>query len=238
MNIWIFAGMADKSDILLYLSKLVTSSGKRVLLVDATRLGRYQYSIPKLGLFLQITQFAGFDVAEGFQHYNQLSGYLEEQGMRMEEAYDYVLIDLEVEQFADAELFRSAAARVWVSDYGRMQLERGRKWLENQIETGLIERDSPFYSVYVQTVDSQLHNHYLTSYLAKCGIMWHPELTFLPLDESNVALRLENEHNQSLRIKPLSRRYKRELRQLVSRLTGWEERYSRRLWKIAERRQA
>jgi len=71
----LFIGACDKSDLLPYVSKLLTKAEQKVLLVDATREQYYSYAVPKIDAEYKITEFEGFDVAHGLYNYDLLEDY-------------------------------------------------------------------------------------------------------------------------------------------------------------------
>lgn len=235
MRTWIFAGICDKSDLLMYLCKILAYSGNRVLLMDAAQEGKYAHCIGRLDPSMSVTEFSGFDVACGFDHYAELEKYLMELG---EAEYDYLVIDAEKESFLTQDVWENANAKVWVSSFEIAGLLRGASWLE-ELSMKRKEQGFPeFHRVYLNVVEDLMDDTYIENYLGKAQIRWMDEPIRIPWDELTFALKVENEHTGRLRIKPLSRRYKRALMELIQRLTEMEQRQIRRAFRHAERRRA
>ncbi|WP_106767763.1 hypothetical protein [Paenibacillus faecalis] len=235
MRIWVFAGICDKSDLLMYLCKILAHSGNRVLLLDAAQEGKYAHCIGRLDPSMSVTEFSGFDVACGFENFSALERYLNDSG---EPEYDYLVIDVEKESFLTQDVWELANAKVWVSSFEIAGLMKGAKWLE-ELSMKYKEQGAPeFQRVYLNVVEDLTDDAYIESYLSKAQIQWMDEPIRIPWDEFAFALKVENEHTGRLRIKPLSRRYKRALMELMHRLTELEQRQIRRAFRLAERRQA
>ena len=90
-----FIGAFDKTDFLLYISKIMTVAGKKILLIDATIMQRAKYIVPVIHpTKTYITEFEGIDVAVGFNDMDEIRGYL---GLASEDEldYDYTLVDID-----------------------------------------------------------------------------------------------------------------------------------------------
>lgn len=235
MRTWIFAGICDKSDLLMYLCKILTHAGKRVLLIDAAQNGKYTHCIGRLDPHMSITEFAGFDVATGFDHYSEVIQHLKETG---ESEYDYFMIDAEKELFLSEDDWDRADAKVWVSSFEVAGLMKAACWLEDLSIQQKDQGKPAFHRVYLNVIEDLTDDDYIESYLGCAQIQWMDEPVRIPWDEITFALKIENEHTGRLRIKPLSKRYKKALIELVKRLSDMENRQIRRSIRHAERRGA
>jgi len=222
---------------MLYLCKILATSGKRVLLVDGTLQQKYGYGVGEEHHSLRITEFEGFDIACHFVTSAAVESHLEASGEGME-AYDYVLYDMETSHFASRELWLTADIRVWVSDYERYNLERGKGWLRRLLEEQSLPTELSFQRILINAVDCKLEERYLWAYLEGSPFVWTGESLMLPWDELTAAVKLENEHHRRVRLGSLSRSYKKSLCRLFEQLTGWESVRSRRAIKEAERMRA
>ena len=88
------------------------------------------------------------------------------------DSYDYVLYDVETLHFASRNLWLSAAVRVWVSDYERYNLERGKGWLEQLFNEHELPDELAFQRMLINGVDCRLEAHYLWTYLRGGPIHW------------------------------------------------------------------
>ena len=87
-----FIGSLDKKDLLINLSTLITSMGKKVLIVDATYLQRFRYIVPKVNPNSPMTfvsDYQGIDIAVGFMNLGGVAQFLGTNELR----YDYVFVD-------------------------------------------------------------------------------------------------------------------------------------------------
>ncbi|ANA82203.1 hypothetical protein C7121_24540 [Paenibacillus glucanolyticus] len=235
MKTWIFTGICDKSDLLLYMCKILAFGDNRVLLVDGALDAKYKHCIGVMHPKLPIIEFAGFDVATGFQNYSSLRKYLEG---RDEKTYDYVIMDVEKSQFLDKNQWDEADAYVWVSGFEVTGLRKSSALLDELRAARIDDPLPPFHRVYVQVIEDLTDEAYIEGYLEESRIEWLGPPVKMPWDELFFALKIKNEHAGRLGIKPLSRQYKRSLTELIRRLSEMEQRHIRRALRQAGRRHA
>ena len=71
-----FVGAFDKTDLLIYIAKILTVLGKRVLIADATITQKAKYVVPALNPTLSyITEFEEIDIAVGFKNIEGIAEY-------------------------------------------------------------------------------------------------------------------------------------------------------------------
>ncbi|WP_136605941.1 hypothetical protein [Paenibacillus dokdonensis] len=238
MNTWIFAGLCDKSEILMYLCKMLVSSNYSVLLVDATEKRKYPFYIGQLDEQLSITEFAGFDVACGFDDVVSLDAHLQITSSSLDN-YDYVIYDLEHPDFCTPRVWREASALVWVTDYEIWTLEKGSMWLHEAVKRNFAEGTEPeMFKLIVRAVDEWYATSYLDGYFNHLPVCWKEEPIVIPWNELDLSLKLRNEHTKRVQMKPLTRGFKRNLCQLVQMITEWDQKKINRALRVAERRKA
>ena len=73
-----FIGACDKTNLIVYVAKLLEIVGKRVIVVDTTKLQKMKYLVPSISpTKAYVTDFADVDFAVGFSSINDLVDYLE-----------------------------------------------------------------------------------------------------------------------------------------------------------------
>ncbi|WP_068617452.1 hypothetical protein [Paenibacillus tuaregi] len=237
MKHWIFIGACDKRELLMYLGRILAANRKRVLLVDTSKELRYRYAMAMESDGLPIAEFCGMDVATGFADSLDLYRALDEGG-ESELAYDYILYDMDNGSFGHQDLWEGADEIVWVTGLGRYALEKGREQFVSLLELypDLVGRRVK--KVYMHSVDSQLTDEYISSFVSSLPICWEAKPVRIPLDEGNVAVRLEGEHAGTIEIRRITRAYKRVLIELVEELTKWDRGLTRKAVRYADRRRA
>lgn len=237
MKHWIFTGTCDKRELIMYLGKLLTNNGHRVLLVDASEQRKYKYSIGSHQDNMPITEFCGIDVASGYRSELELFWALDASG-ESELSYDYILYDLEETSFCSRETWNGADAVVWVTNYERYALETSREQFSNLLTQFPELNGIKVNRVYVQSVDSHLKEDYINSFVSSLPISWNERSIRIPWDEMNMAVWLESEHAGTIGIHRISRSYKRILKELMGQLAQWDRSMTRQALRTRERRRA
>ncbi len=235
---WLFVGKSDKRDLLLYLCRVLATAGSKVLLRDGTEGGKYRYSIGGEDSILSLTEFQGFDVATGGASFPNCSSTMEGGDEEVISAYDFLLHDVETLSGLTSEAFTSADEVVWVTTYDRYEVEASKQWFRSLFHLWPQLRGLAVRPVFIRTVDSGVNSRLILDLLEELPLEWRSAELCIPWDESNLAVQLENEHTQQLRLGSLSRSYKGALRQLLHELAGWEPSIAKRAVRQAERRQA
>ena len=89
-----FVGAYDKTDIILYIAKIISLIGKKVLVIDSTINQKAKYVVPVINPTKSyITEFEGMDIAVGFNNLQQIQEYLGTEDKKID--YDIVLIDID-----------------------------------------------------------------------------------------------------------------------------------------------
>lgn len=231
---WIFSGMGDKSDLLLYICKILATSGKKVLLIDAAIDAKYRHMIGLSHPLLPVMEFAGFDVATGFQSLDSLKSFLQEES---ESRYDYMILDVERADFIDGGDWHEADACVWVTGYDIWSLRKSAALLEALKATWPDKRPPSLHRVYLHDLEDAA-NEVIEGCFDDGGVRWLGPPLRMPWDERFFALKIRNEHAGRLSLKPLSRYYKRALAALIQRLSEMDRRDIQQAMRLAGRRGA
>ncbi|MDQ0087775.1 hypothetical protein J2T12_001181 [Paenibacillus anaericanus] len=237
MKRWIFAGISDKRDLLLYLCKLLTVSKYRVLLTDATEGRRYSYSIGNLDPTLQLTEFCGFDVTTGLSSTELWEEELTEAG-KHSAVYDYMLLDMDSLMLSSIDPWLSADEILWVTSFDRYEVERSSEWFRRLFLKWPELQGMKVRPLYIRTVESNLNEEYIMGFMEDLPIVWNEDPIWIPWNENNMAIQLENEHSNLLRMNRISRSYQRALVTLLQQLVGLRTTDVRRAFRQAKRREA
>ncbi|WP_410768606.1 hypothetical protein [Fontibacillus sp. BL9] len=225
MKNWLFTGKSDKRDLLLYICKVLSGLGKRVLLVDMTDGRKYRYLIKSGKTTLPITEFCGFDICESI-------------GKGEAVYYDYCLYDLETLQFGSRDLWEEADSVLWVTSYDRYEVESSAEWFTHLFLRWPQLKELTIKPVFIRTFDSFLTADYIMGYVEQLPVYWSGDALQIPWSETNAIVQMENEHAQSLRMGRISRPYKKALLSLIVELAGWSGPLTKKALRIAGRKRA
>lgn len=228
MERWIFTGAVDKRDLLLYICKVLASSGRRVLLIDATDRGKYRHVIGGIVDEHEISEFNGFDVARlGTEADKELS-----------DSYDYCLYDIDRVSDHNGYIWNAAEQIIWVASYDRYEIAESSEFFSQLVHTWPQLHGMKVLPVFTRTMDSFVDEQYVMSLMDQLPIEWIFTEIRIPWDEINFAVQTENEHSQTLRMNRITRSYKKAITDLITRLAGWEFKTAKKALRKAERRQA
>ena len=68
-----FVGGYDKTDFIIYIAKILTELGNKVIIIDTTQKQKTRYVVPVIKPTKSyVTEFEGIDVAVGFNDFNEI----------------------------------------------------------------------------------------------------------------------------------------------------------------------
>ncbi|HBC84105.1 MAG TPA: hypothetical protein DCZ30_01230, partial [Clostridiales bacterium] len=105
-----FIGAYDKTDLIIYIARLLVAMKKSVLVVDATVNQKAKYVVPVINPSkTYVTEFEGIDVAIGFNKISDIKNYIgidENEDLK----YDYIFYDIDsLESFTNYNIEDSAS---------------------------------------------------------------------------------------------------------------------------------
>ena len=120
-----FIGVYDKTDFILYVAKILTEMGQKVLVVDATRTQKARYVVPMIKpTSIYVTEFEGIDIAGGFENYEKLINYFD-VNKEDDIGYDIVLIDTSSIKALNNFRLLEADKKYFVTSFDLYSLKRG-----------------------------------------------------------------------------------------------------------------
>lgn len=205
-----FIGAFDKLDLILYISKIMTNLGKKVLIVDATQLQKARYIVPTINPTKSyITRFSDIDIAIGFESYEHIERYLgdvEGQGMK----YDYALINSD-----DGNIFcnfnnSETIKNYFVTSFDAYSIKKGLETIK-QIEKP-IEITKVLFSKEINIED----DYYLDYLALGYKIIWNDNKIYFPYETSDIEVMIENQKTNKIKIKGLTQQYKENLEYILT----------------------
>lgn len=119
-----FVGAFDKTDLIIYIAKILTVLGKRVLIADTTITQKAKYVVPALNPTLSyITEFEEIDIAVGFKNIEGIAEYTNRTVDTLE--YDYILLDIDNAESAMNFVIDKAVQNFFVTSFDTYDLRRG-----------------------------------------------------------------------------------------------------------------
>ena len=205
-----FIGAYDKTDLILYVSKVLEKADKKVLIVDTTVNQKTKYLVPVINPTKSyITDFEGMDIAVGFKTLEEIKMYL---GLLEEEKLDYDFIIIDTDNYEGIVNFnlQSSEKIFFVSAFDAYSLKKGIEIL-NQINIP-IHLTRIFYSKEMLKEEEDYFD-----YLALgVKIIWEEEKIYFLLENGDQMALIENQRIEKIKFKNLSSEYKENIVFLVN----------------------
>lgn len=223
-----FVGSYDKTDMLLYMAKILTILNKKVIVIDTTALQKSRYIIPAMKpLKKYITTFQGVDIAIGFENLEDIKQYQKELGEVAE--YEFALIDIDSPRGYKAFEITPENKHYFVTSFDLYSLKRGLQVFKTIIAPIKVTKVL-FTKEMLASEDEYLN--YLSSGLR---IKWNKEIVFFPFETGDQNVIYTNQRSSRIRIKGLSTQYMDSIMFIVEDFSGMQEKLIKRAVKVLEK---
>ena len=209
-----FIGMYDKTDLILYIAKILTTLNKRVLIIDATSHQKARYIVPAMSPTIKyITDFEDMDVAVGFSSMEDIKNYLGlPQGQEMD--YDIALIDtdhpISFRNFA----LEAAQKNYFITSFDVYSLKRGLEIFREL--HGVANLTKVLFSKEMIKEEDDYLNFLSSGY----KIVWNEYRIYFPIENGDLNVLYENQRLSKIKFKKLSIPYKDGLVYLAEEILG------------------
>lgn len=195
-----FIGAYDKTDLIIYIAKILTVLGKKVLVVDSTTNQKAKYVVPVINpTKAYVTQYENFDVSVGFENFDDMAAYLGVD--RIGNLYDVALLDIdESKTFNDFEM-RTATKNYFVTSFDLFSLKKGLEVLNGLEET--VKMTKVLFS---KNADKE-ENEYLNFLSLNYKVMWEDEIIYFPIDKGDLGAIIENQRLSSIKFRDFTEEY-------------------------------
>ena len=225
-----FIGAYDKIDLIMYIAKIITSLGKKVLIVDSTVNQKARYIVPVINPTLKyVTDFEEIDIAVGFTDEKDIKRYLgisEEQEME----YDIMFVDTDnVDGFKNYNL-EEDQKNYFVTSFDNYSLKKGLEILSELKE--VVSLKKILFSQEIIKEDDDYLNFLSLGY----KVVWNEYRIYFPMENGDLSVIYENQRLAKIKFKKLSVQYKDGLAYLTNEILGdVSETEVRKAIKIIER---
>ena len=204
-----FIGAYDKTDLLIYIAKLLVENDVKVLIVDATTLQKTRYTVPCIMPSRKyITTYEDMDIAIGFENLQEIMNYAGTQEFN----YDIMLLDIDNrEAFENFEMYTSDK-NYFVTAFDNYSI---KKCLETvgQSEEKMLMTKILFSKNMDRDEDEYLN--FLSFYYA---VKWSKEKIYFPFEAGDSSVIVQNQRNARISFKELSMQYKEGILEIISQI--------------------
>ena len=186
-----FIGAYDKTDLLIYIAKLLVENDVKVLIVDATTLQKTRYTVPCIMPSRKyITTYEDMDIAIGFENLQEIMNYAGTQEFN----YDIMLLDIDNrEAFENFEMYTSDK-NYFVTAFDNYSIKKG-----------------------LETV-GQSEDEYLNFLSFYYAVKWSKEKIYFPFEAGDSSVIVQNQRNARISFKELSMQYKEGILEIISQI--------------------
>lgn len=221
-----FIGKADKTELVSYISKIIASTGKKVMMIDATSVQKTRYTVPTIDGMDEHSQYVvqhdSVEIAVGFNNMLELKKFLLSKGEDFNE-YDYVMVDTDLEEMIEEYDLKNANTLFFVSSYDKLYVHKGVDLLRflcalkrRTDPEGVLHLVKALYYSDVNTADSK----YIDRVSDNLPIEWNPRVVNFPYDQGDLSVNIQNQYANKIDIRLLSKGYKEALTIAVELITG------------------
>lgn len=215
-----FVGAYDKTDVILYIAKIISLIGKKVLVIDSTINQKAKYVVPVINPTKSyITNFEGMDIAVGFNNLQQIQEYLGTEDKKID--YDIILIDIDSTESIEIYDMKESNKNYFVTSFDLYSLKKGIEIIDGLNET--IQLKKVLFSKYA----TEEEDDYLNFLSLGHKVIWESERIYFPLELGDQSTIIENQMLSKIKIRKLTNQYKKSLLYMAEEIVKPEER-----WKI------
>lgn len=204
-----FIGAFEKTDLMVYVARILVELQKKVLIVDSTILGKARYTVPSISPSkYYITEFEGIDVAIGFNNMESIADYLGVSDLQ----YDFALIDIDSHENLERFNMELADKNYFVTGFDNYSLKKGLEIIGKMPDKILMTK--VLFSRDMQKEEEDYLN-FLSLYYS---IQWEEEKIYFPYDNGDSTVIIENQRAGRISFKNLSIEYKKGLLELTQQI--------------------
>ena len=207
-----FIGAYDKTDLIVYVAKILTTLNKKVLVVDATVNQKARYIVPTISpAATYVTDFEDIDIAVGFSNMEGIRNYL---GIAEDQEWEYDILLVDTDNIAGFQAFQleEAQKNYFVTSFDNYSLKKG-------LET-LIELKEPISLTKVLFSKEMLkeEDDYLNFLSLGHKVIWNEYRIYFPIENGDLNVIYENQRVAKIKFKKLSVQYKDGLAYLAEEI--------------------
>lgn len=195
-----FIGATDKTNLIMYVAKVLEIMGRKVIVVDTTAQQKIKYMAPAINPTKKyITNFENIDFAVGFDSIEDLKNYIgvEENILN----YDYMLIDIDNYSAIEKFEIESEKNNYFVTSFDMYSLRKGIEILKRIQEPMNLTKILTDYSI------SEEDEEYLDFLSVDAKVNWSGTSIYMPVTGPDRQIMEENQRISRIKFKRLSGDY-------------------------------
>jgi hypothetical protein len=196
-----FIGAYDKTDFIVYIAKILTVLGKKVLVVDSTVNQKARYVVPFINpTKMYVTSYEEIDVAIGFEDLSGIRHYIGlSDGEELE--YDYIFVDTDSAKVLSNFRMEDADQNYFVTSFDIFSLKKGLEILAN------LENPMKMTKVLFTRDMLDEEDEYLNFLSLPYKVQWNKDKIYFPFEQGDQSAIIENQRVEKIKIKNLTEQY-------------------------------
>lgn len=204
-----FIGAFEKTDLIVYIARILTEVGKRVLVIDTTILQKARYIIPCIApVKSYVTEYEGIDVAVGFEELELLKQYMGD----IENDYDIALVDIDTYEKFDSFEMTDSERLYFVTAFDSFSLKKGIEVI------GTMRQKVKMKKILFSREYMEQDDEYLNLLSMTYPIEWEEEKIYFPYDQGDLTAIIENQRVTKIKLRNLSEEYRASLFMLTQEI--------------------
>lgn len=207
-----FIGAYDKTDLIIYIARILVGMKKKVLVIDATINQKAKYVVPVINPSkTYVTEFEGIDVAVGFNKITEIKNYIgitEEENLN----YDYVLYDIDSSESFNNYNIEDSIEKYFVTSFALYSLKKGIEILAST------NKELKLTKVYFAREVHKEDDEYLNFLAKDYNIEWNEEKIYFPFEMGDQTTIAENQRVSKIKLKKLTQSYKEGLMYIIEQI--------------------
>lgn len=226
-----FVGSYDKTDLIIYVAKVLTTVGKKVLIVDNTITQKAKYIVPVINPTKSyVTEFEGIDVSVGFGSFEEIKRYLgvtEEKQLE----YDICLVDIDSNENFEKFHMETSKRNYFVTSFDLYSLKRGIEIIND------FKQPVKLTKILYSKDMSKEEDDYLNYISLGAKVIWNEDYrVYIPFDNGDQSIIVQNQRVSKIGIRRLSNQFKESLHYIAVDILGEQkESEIKRAFKILEK---
>ncbi len=209
-----FIGGYDKTDLIIYIAKILTVLGNRVLVIDATVSQKARYVVPVINpTLMYVTEYEDVDIAVGFKNEDDVKKYLGISG-NLDSEYDIILVDTDNAEGFQRFYLEEAEKNYFVTSFDAYSLKKGLEALIG-LKSAITLTKVLFSKEMLKEEDD-----YLNFLSLGYKIIWNDYRIYFPIENGDLSVIYENQRVAKIKFKKLSVQYKDGLAYITDEILG------------------
>lgn len=207
-----FIGGYDKSDLILYIAKILAVLRKKVIYVDTTLMQKTRYIVPTMTPAQKyVTTYDGIDIAVGFESMEELKEYFSAEG---DLKYDFLLADFDSPEAYTNMGFSHIDLHYFVTSFDVFSLQRGVNVLKAFKNSTLVTK-----VLFTKDPESE-EKEYLDFVSMSYKVKWKEEVIYFPFETSDLYAIYQNQRFSKVRFDNLSMEYMDNVSYIAEEISG------------------